>query len=411
MTSGIGVRLRQARERAELTQRALAEAAGMGRQWLVDVEGGRDPRVSDVVRLYEVLASRIKDLSLGWLLTGSDGQVPGRVEAPVKRRRFLVGSAIVPATLALRMIASKPASPAIEPGLLSIWEERTANFASARTLEPPRLLLPQIEAHLMVLEQFISLHPQPGRMMRQLYSLAAGTNAIAGWVALMAGRRDDARDYLANGEALAREVGDTDALLMLLMLQADYFSAVKLGGLGGFPDAARAALEEAMTLISPETPMTLAAPVVLRLAEEHAYARHDAEALALLEQGRELTRSSRVRTHYLRRVWLERLPETFEGSILQLLGRPHEAIAVLEPIETPPPSHRPLLRADLAAAHAQQGDPSTAGVLLGEALALAANHGLMEAAERVRGVRLRYLTGFDQEPIVRQLDEQLAAIL
>ena len=405
---GFGRRVRQEREQARLSQARLAEEAGISDRWLGQLESGRSQASeSAIIALWTALRGYRSDLSLTWLLTGS-------VEAmPMDRRGFLgasVGASLaVPATLALRMMIARPAAP-LDPELLDVWEERTANFSSARVLESPRLLHPQIEAHLAVMEMHLMTGGRSESASRRLASLVAGTSGIGAWVALMAGRRDDAWDYLVRGEELAREVGDTDALVMLLMLRSDYFSAVKAGGDGGRPELARAALDEAMTYLTPSSPMTLAAPVVMRAAEEYAAARLDDQALRLLDRGRELVATSPVRDHYLRRRWPSILPDTFEGSILQLIGRPADALRVLEPIESPSPSHRSLMRLDRAAAHGKLGELDAAVGLISQALEEARGHGHLEIRTRAQGVRKLRLVRWDAEAAVRRLDEQLASV-
>lgn len=402
-----GLRVRQARERADMTQARLAELAGITRESLYRIENGRPPLAETAAALHRALVRHLPGLSLDMRLTESRDTV-----GAVRRRDFLAASAVVPATLALRMIAldRRPAAD-LDPGLLDVWEERTANFAAARAVEPPRLLLPQIEQHLSVLETLVGQWPGPEPLRRRLLSIAAGTNAIAAWVSLMAERRREVHDYLDRGEDLAREAGDDSSLLLLLMLRADLLSPVLLGGDGGFPEQAMRALDEAMSLAGPMSPLTLRVPVVLRAAEEHAAAGDRDAALRLLEQGAELQERSRVPSHYLRRRWPEWSWASYAGSVYNLLGMSPEAIATLGPIRSPFPSHQPLLLTDRGAAHAQAGDLDQAAQLLGEALRIAMDHGYPEAARRVQGVRRRHLSAWHDEPRVRELDEVIAGIL
>ena len=406
---GYGTSLRRARELARMSQAELAELAGVTRQAVTRLElGQRRPMASTADALYRVLARRVPGLNSDMRMGPDRATV-----APVKRRDFLAASAVVPATLALRMIAfDRRTTPTLDPGLLDVWEERTAGFAHARAVEPPRLLLPQIEGHLHVLEVLVEQWPEPESLRQRLLSIAAGTNAIAAWVSLMAERRRDTNDYLDRGEALAREAGDDSALLLLLMLRADLHSPVLLGGEGGFPVLALRALDEAMALAGPMSPLTLRVPVVLRAAEERAAQGDQRTALQLLREGAELQERSRVPSHHLRRRWPEWSWASYAGSVYNLLGMSKAAIETLEPIRSPYPSHQPLLLTDRGAAHAQAGNLDECGALLGEALRIALEHGYPEAARRGQGVIDRLvLPRWPDEPRIAELRERVAAIL
>jgi len=406
---GFGDRLRRVRDLAGLSQEELAGLAGITRGAVARLElGQRRPLAATAEALYQALALRVPGLNSDMRLTASGATVG----APVKRRDFLAASAGA-ATLALRMIAiDRRTTPTLDPGLLDVWEERTAGFAHARAVEPPRLLLPQIEGHLVVLESLVDQWPGPEPLLRRLLSITAGTNAIAAWVSLMAERRRDAHDYLDRGEALAREAGDGSALLLLLMLRADLHSPVLMGGGGGFPTLALRALDEAIELAGPMSPLTLRVPVVLRAAEERAAQGDRGAALQLLQEGAELQERSRVLSHYLRQRWPEWSWASYAGSVYNLLGMAREAIETLEPIRSPYPSHQPLLLIDRGAAHAQAGNLDECGVLLGEALRIALEHGYPEAARRGQGVIDRLvLPRWPDEPRVHELRERVAAIL
>src|SRR5437763_11759496 len=107
-------------------------------------------------------------------------------------------------------------------------------------------------------------------------------------------RRGDARAYLTLAEQLAREVGDTAALGLTLMLHADLLSAIPAGGQDGFPEAARRLLEEGVATTSPATPMSMRAPLLLRSAEEHAYVGLETETLRYLDDAQRVTANSGI---------------------------------------------------------------------------------------------------------------------
>jgi len=414
-TVTLGDRVRQERDRAKWSQAELARAADVGRDAVVSVENGNDPRASTVARLSQALAERLVDHDAGWLLTGCGGRVGAVERRDFLRRAAAVGSGLapVPTTLAHQVIQGlerRHAAAGLDDTLLDYWEGLTEKLAAGRPIMPPRDLLPQLEMHLTTMYMRLQ-QSAPERPYRRLASITAGTSAISAWVSLMAQRPDETHSYLDLGERLAVEAGDSDILALLLMLRADSLSPVKSGGLGGLPQEARSCLDRAMRLVSPSTPVSIGAPVILRAAEEHAAAGHVAEARVLLERGRDVIAKGRVQTHYLRRFLPDFLVDSFAGSIHQLLGEPAEAIRVLGPIKSPYAAHRPLLHADQGAAYAQLGEPDAASGMLGLALAEATELGHLEAVHRVHGVRRHRLAPWSDEPAVRQLDEQLAQAL
>jgi hypothetical protein len=68
-------------------------------------------------------------------------------------------------------------------------------------------------------------------------------------------------------------VDDPDVLMLILLLRADMASPIPSGGLEGFPRFALAKLGEARSLASTTTPVALQVPLVVRMAEEHAFLR------------------------------------------------------------------------------------------------------------------------------------------
>jgi transcriptional regulator with XRE-family HTH domain len=63
MATNIGQNLKWARRRAFMTQRELAEAAGMGHDQISRIESGKvDPRLSTIERLAEALGVEAREL-------------------------------------------------------------------------------------------------------------------------------------------------------------------------------------------------------------------------------------------------------------------------------------------------------------------------------------------------------------
>lgn len=409
---GFGVRLLRARRLAGWTQQQLATRAGLDRTTVCTIEAGRrEPSFHAATALEAALREALPDVSLIRSLT-----VPAAtMVAEVDRRQFgrHAAGSIVAATFLPMIDLERLGAPTLDARQLDDWEALTGIYARLRASEPPRELLPKLDLHLRTLEsrRFASDGGAP-ELRSRLLTLVAGTAALCGWVAQLAELRQDARIYLARGEEIAREVGDRETLALLLMLRADLLSAVPTGGQEGFPAAARRQLEEALTLTSPATAISLRVPIVMRAAEEAAYVGDESEAMRLLERGLEdEALPGRPRTCLLRPIWLGWAAMSFRGSALVLLGRPREALEALGPIESPLPNHRPLHRTDLAAAYAQTGDLDQAARVLADAIELAIQNGHANAGRRIAGVRRRELARWTNEPVVQELDERLTALL
>ncbi len=417
--NGFGWRLRHVRDRARLTQERLADQADLSRQWVAKIESGRaEPRISDALALFDVLAEESPGLRLEWLLAGR-GPEHGTVDDSVERRHFskLLGTLLLPAALPVTLDLERLGSNArTDSGLIDSWESLTAHYAELRPVERPDELLPMIEAHLLRLRSRVVEQAVGGGLWRRLLSVTAGTAALAGWVCFIAERRHDAGNRLALAEELAREADDRDTLVLILMLRADLVSAVPTGGQEGLPELAQRHLDEAVALASSVTPFALLAPVLLRRAEEHAYAGQETESLRRLDDSARIVAGSDTRHHYLRPQWasgpdVDRVLLAIRGNCLQMLGRTQEAIDLLSAGETRFPGDRMAMLTDLASAHAQQGDLDRACELLSSAADLVTEHGFPVAARRIMGVRRLHLDRWRREPAVSALDERLAQIL
>ncbi len=418
-TGGFGLRVRQMRDRAGLSQTILAQRAGISREWLARIELGRaEASASHAVAIHEALVEELPDVGLVWLLTGSERQGDGRVNADLNesRRRFLKAAAALalPANVDLERLISHAR---LDDDLLDGFEAVTETYARMRPSLPPRELLPQIELHLASLSRRIADESPSDTLHRRLLSVAGGSAALAAWICFMLERRREARDHLDMAEPLAREAGDSDTLCLILMLRADLLSAVPSGGVDGFPVLAQRHLDHALSLVSEQTPLAIRAPLLLRSAEESAFVGQEARALECLDRAAALADSSGDKHHYLRPTWgrapdVQRVIASFRGSVLQMIGRTREAIEVLSSSPTSRfPADRPPMLADLAAAHARQGDLDHTCELLNGAIDLVEEHDLPVAARRIAGVRRRHLAPWEQEPSVIKLDERIAAIL
>jgi transcriptional regulator with XRE-family HTH domain len=419
--NGFGWRLRRTRDTARITQEVLADRADLSRPWLARIEGGHaEPRVSDALALFDVLATELPGLSLEWLLTGR-GPERDTVGDDVKRRAFArwlaTGMMLGPATLPMALDLERLSSGSrVDDEVLDGWTSLTETFARLRPLEPPANVLPMLETYLLTLRGHVARRDASGAAWRRLLSITAGTAALAGWVSFNDERRRGALGHLELADALAREADDGDALILVLMLRADLQSAVLTGGTAGFPELALRHLDEALERASGSTHFALRAPVLLRSAEEHAYAGLATASERLLDEAGRVVAAARDRHHYLRPQWgqraqdVDRVLVAFRGNCLQMLGRTEEAIDELSTAETRFPGDRPTILTNLASAHAQRGDLDRACQLLLAAADVAVEHGAPAATRRIVGVRHRHLARWNGEPALGALDERLSLI-
>jgi transcriptional regulator with XRE-family HTH domain len=418
MQDDFGTRVRQARDDLGWSQEDLAKRADVGRTAVTRIENGSVPLLNTASRICFALAEEVNELSAPWVaqfLTGRSLPNAGNL-ASVRRREFMAWmatAAALPSTIPSPMLdLDRLDTSPLEPAVLAELEKMTAQLARTRPMVAPRRWLQQGEAHLADLEARMDERSSASVLGRGLISLIASTCALCAWVCLSAERRRDCRAYLDHGELAAREVGNDDVLALLYMLRADALSSVPTGGAEGFPDEARRLLDEAMALTSDATPVSLRVPIFWRAAEEQAFIRDQGKALHYLMRGQDMAATGRELLHPLRPFWGPIAEESFRGSCLGLMGRSREAVDLLEPlVDQANPWHRPLILADLGAAHAQLGDAAAAVEVITRGVEMVESGGYTGAGRRMLGVRNRHLERWKAEPAVRELDKRLSAIL
>jgi transcriptional regulator with XRE-family HTH domain len=439
----IGWRVRYARGRVHppLSQRLLADRAGISRYWVGQVELGKATvSAESLATLFRVLVDYLPDLSPRWLLLGEgqapEDRAPRAAEVAPALRPFLRGESRLevgdsgdpgrqhahrPPTLASLSAAlvvdpERAASPlATDARLVADCERLNRALGYLRRTLPAAELLPLIEAHLASLRRRISAGSD--RRARSLRSIAAGAATLGGWLCFSLERRQEARAYLSWAEGIAREIEDREVLMLILMLRADLASCVPTGGQEGLPEEARRLLDEGLLLAAPSAPACLEAPLLLRSAEEHAFLGAEGSSRRDLEQAERVLGAADRPGFYLRPDagepgWRPAVAASFRASCLQLLGQARPAVEVLQPVLAALPApDRAAPLTDLAAAHAQAGDLDRACALLSDAVEIAAEHGQPGRGRRIAGVRRRHLARWEGEPALQRLDEELALAL
>ena len=91
-TREVGSRLRDVRRRARLSQREVAQAAGVQRPWLVQLEAGRgNPTLSSLLAVMEVLGLTLELVDDQPIETPSDSGVKPPVDLDEVLARFRGG--------------------------------------------------------------------------------------------------------------------------------------------------------------------------------------------------------------------------------------------------------------------------------------------------------------------------------
>jgi len=301
----------------------------------------------------------------------------------------------------------------VDAALLDAVEELTASYAAQFECAEPEQLLDLVRAHVNHLGARMD-RPMSPAMRARLGGLAAEAAALAGWLAYLAGRRGEARSYLAFARDAARDADDAVLHALALGSMAALFSAVSSGAPAGSLVALRL-LQQAVALLPAHASSTARAWLAGRLAAEHAllgdrqafgrWLGRSGAALAEAQPG-----TGRVGVFDGRGVlsfwgaggigWDH--AAGFGGAVLgdrRALDRLAEAAAVVAA-----PVGRSNVLADLATAHLLLGEIDAAADAAVRALQVAAPLGYGARAQRIVGLRERMPSGAAGVPA---LDEHL----
>ena len=273
---------------------------------------------------------------------------------------------------------------------------------------PPQVLRQQVHAHLQVIQALLD-GLMPGDARRELESAAATAATLAGLISLLVDLYEDSAAYLRMGARLAESAGDAEVQALALMFASYLSSAIEPDAQFPDPALANAQIEAAVRLVSPGAAPIARAWVLLRAAQEHAWAGDELAAYRLLDEAERLSSIGQVPADGLMSPWTADTPMTFQGEVAAMCGRHHQAIGLFEAglagLGPDQVARRPRALSDLAAAHARQGNVDHACDLLAVACELARRAGLSDRIPRIVAVRDRYLAAHAAEPAVRRLDE------
>jgi tetratricopeptide (TPR) repeat protein len=296
----------------------------------------------------------------------------------------------------------------IGPRALDQLERTVTGYVRAYPNTPPRALADPVSSDLRHLIAALK-QPQPLKQRHRLVVAVARLAAVAGSVSFDLRDHRRALDYFEAARTAGDEAEDDDLLAWVLAMHSivpAYLDSPQLS-----LDLLEGALHFARCDVAPSR----LAWVASLKARAHAAVGDRAgcdEALGVAYDAMAATEG------------LERRPETdffdlprldgLKGTCLLLLRQPEKAQPVLEDVLVRrDPSNlkgRSLIKLDLAAAHAQGGDPERACQLIREALSIPVEARVEPIARRARAIRVKELARWSTAPVVQALDEWLRVL-
>jgi len=333
----------------------------------------------------------------------------------VARRTFLRQAAVVAGAVAvtrpLDLLEQQPweqlsvalkRAGMVDPAVVERLEATTAGLYRSEEQVPARELIGDVTQHLRRLVQL--LQGSPGSMRQRLTRSAGETAALAGWLSFELDDTAATHGYYDAALDAAKQIDDRPLCAWVLGMMS--FRPRALGD----QRTTLALVRDAQRAGGRSTTATTRAWLAGLEAEAHA-SMGDARATraALARADSAFTKAEpdadpswigffdRGRLDGMKVSSLMRI----EPSAAQALSR--EALASLQPSMT---KKRSIVLADLASAHARQGEVDEACRLAGLALAIVAQTQSTVGLTRVHELRARLDQWKDTRP-VRQLDEQL----
>jgi hypothetical protein len=295
----------------------------------------------------------------------------------------------------------------IDPQTIGHLEQITTTLSGLeREVIAPATLLGTVMGHLDTLTWFLNASPPPSGQ-HQLYSLAAETAALAGWLKWDMGDFGGAGRYFQSAMRAAKEAGDKPLgayLVGCLACQPFYREdpEVRLRSLreqiDGFA-AADASVHTRAWLF------TLEAGAHALSGDADRFKRASDQAEALLQHPDAGSPRRRPRATFFDHAYF--VEESAAGWLR--LGRPDAARAVLQSeLDDARGRIRLWMLADLAVAHASAGDATEAAVYGSRALTGAQSGGIEPILVSLRGLATD-LGRHGHIPAVQEFTEQLAS--
>jgi tetratricopeptide (TPR) repeat protein len=300
--------------------------------------------------------------------------------------------------------------PQREPRLLDSLYRMSIGFAEQIDRMPPVMVMQQVSVLLAQERQLLDRS-----VNSRIAEVACHTATMAGWLHYNVNNRGSAAILWGNAGELAKESGSSQLQAYVLGAKSCLQSAVpRRAGSPRAADLSIAMLDRAIEMARGTDNRAVRAWLHARRGEEHASLGNRRAAY------RDISAAYTVVGQVVRGredlpllpTWREARLSRYHGSIAQLLDDHLEAIRILrgalDHLDPGLLPQRAMIMTDLATTYAKMRDaePEQAVALLADAVDLAQEAGLGEAARRVAEAR-QHLQPWADLPEVRRLDERL----
>jgi hypothetical protein len=413
----LGVCIRK--HRGHRTVQVLADALGKSARWLAYVEAGRAaPDWVDLIAITRMLGPVdgpifLKEAVLLLIEEAEVARVKAEVMAAVQRREFLASLGLG-ATIDMERLGHALHGVGINQATVEELNKLSRWYAQQSRALAPAVMVSSLQAHLR--DHFELIAAAPESVSRDLKASAAEVALLAGVLAFRLAHSSEAFHYWMLAAGLADESGHRVAQASAVAVQGTMaFQPSNHGGEGGDPKLVLRRLNQALEILGSKAKGLAVAPFHAWRAEpkaalgDAAGAQHDleiAEASLANASDEPLQDSTGLGPRTL-----AEFAADSKVACAVLLQRPRQVLEILGsgvPETNPSSGWRSARMADLAAAHAQQGDHDHAATVLLEATDLALASGDNWRFRRLRGVRRRWLSDKLTGAVIGELDQKLS---
>jgi hypothetical protein len=259
-------------------------------------------------------------------------------------------------------------------------------------------------------------------LRRHAHRIASQTAVLAGRLAFLRQDREQAAAHLSLGATLAKDIGDDQTRALALIFASDLYSTgALLGALPGASSVAVTMLDRAADLGSSEWPSVMWTLLHWFRAEAHCFlgselaSSRDLDSMQRHQAGLGFSAGQLAGDMVIPDVeipWISSIgPALLAGTLSLASGRCHEAmLAFSQGLADTSGQARGNRLSGLAAAYALSGEAEMACVLLKEAISerVARRHPTQIC--RAEAVRWRYLSAWNAEAAVQELDDQFTKL-
>lgn len=409
--------LKQERQRRNLSQRMLADFAGLGLSTIVRAERGERISAEARQQICDYLNKSSQELGLIGYTNSRAAQNAG--ENDVNRREALKRLAMTGATALIgsnaffasdsweQLSLALRKTPVVSEATVSALETITHNYWQLRATLPPRDVVGSVLGHLQTVTQMLRQSlPEPTH--QRLCALAGETAQLLGQMAFDMNDHPSAQSYYRVSIEAAQEAGHSN------------LSAITLGRASLLPvnsmvTGDKTAMLRKAQLLAKKGGMWLSYAWLSAIeAETWANARDAKACKKALDQAEQaLAQSVTVESASNDPYWTEFTParlSAYKGACFIQLGQSRNAIQALTEGLAIATSHsmrpRAIMLTDLARAHVQNDEIEMGCQVATDALRLAYESKSPMVFGRIQEVR-RHLQPWESAGVIKALDEQM----